>query len=85
MTVRDAQASDMSGMAAYYKDPAPYPVTCACKAERACEPGWFSAGCPFHGVTSMVGQWEYMKEAEDFRLALMPGSRKSKFNVKWGD
>lgn len=82
---RDSRDRELAGLPAYYADPRPYPKVCACTATPACAPGWYDAGCPFHGVTSLIGTWEYMKEAEDFRRALMPGPRKSRFNIKWGD
>lgn len=46
---------ELAGMAAYFRDPRPYPVSCACKAEPAARFGWFDAGCPYHGITSLIG------------------------------
>lgn len=77
---RDSADRELAGMAAYFRDPTPYPLVCACRLSL---PGWIDAGCVFHGIKSMAGQWEGEKQWEDFRRAVEPVRRK--LNVKWGD
>ena len=55
----------------------PWPMTCACNPAH---PGWFDAGCVFHGIVSMMGMWDGEVAAIQMRDALLPGKR---MNVKW--
>lgn len=77
---RGSDDRELTGMAAYFRDPAPYGISCACKALPRCEPGWFSAGCPLHGIFSSVGTWDGEAEFEKMCSYLLPGKR---INVKW--
>jgi hypothetical protein len=57
-----------AGMEAYFRPSRPYKLTCACNPAH---PGWFDAGCVFHGIKSNAGKWDGEEEFDIFRKHVM--------------